>query len=63
MKNNDYLPIPIIHVDYEINQRVLAASRSLDNISGTTSTLRRDEWRQLDDILLKNISKTRKEEK
>ena len=25
-----YLPIPIIHVDYEINARVLAASRSLE---------------------------------
>ena len=27
----NYLPIPIIHVDYEINARVLAASRSLGN--------------------------------
>jgi hypothetical protein len=26
-----YLPIPIIHVDYSINQRALAASRSLGN--------------------------------
>ena len=26
-----FLPIPIIHVDYEINQRVLEASRSLGN--------------------------------
>ena len=26
-----YLPIPIIHADYEINSRVLAASRSLGN--------------------------------
>lgn len=27
----NYLPIPIIHVDYEINARVLAASRNLGN--------------------------------
>ena len=31
-----YLPIPIIHVDYEINARVLAASRSLGNALDTT---------------------------
>lgn len=31
-----YLPIPIIHVDYEINARVLAASRSLGNPIDTT---------------------------
>ncbi len=31
-----YLPIPIIHVDYEINARVLAASRSLGNGIDTT---------------------------
>lgn len=31
-----YLPIPIIHVDYEINARVLAASRSLGNPLDTT---------------------------
>jgi len=29
--NSVYLPIPIIHVDYSINQRALAASRSLGN--------------------------------
>ena len=28
---HNYLPIPIIHADYEINARVLAASRSLGN--------------------------------
>jgi len=33
----NYLPIPIIHVDYEINARVLAASRSLGNPLDTTS--------------------------
>lgn len=31
-----YLPIPIIHADYEINQRVLEASRSLGNPLDTT---------------------------
>jgi len=33
----NYLPIPIIHVDYEINARVLAASRSLGNPLDTTA--------------------------
>lgn len=33
----NYLPIPIIHVDYEINARVLAASRTLGNPLDTTS--------------------------
>src|SRR5512139_3516585 len=28
---HNYLPIPVMHVDYEINARVLAASRSLGN--------------------------------
>ena len=32
----NYLPIPIIHVDYEINARELAASRSLGNPLDTT---------------------------
>jgi len=31
-----YLPLPIIHVDFEINARVLAASRSLGNPLDTT---------------------------
>ncbi len=35
-----YLPIPIIHVDYEINLRVLEASRSLGNPLDTTSAER-----------------------
>jgi len=38
--NTNYLPIPIIHVDYEINARVLAASRSLGNALDTTSAER-----------------------
>jgi len=36
----NYLPIPIIHVDYEINARVLEASRSLGNPLDTTSAER-----------------------
>lgn len=32
----NYLPIPIIHADYEINARALAASRSLGNPLDTT---------------------------
>ena len=35
-----YLPIPIIHVDYEINARVLAASRNLGNPLDTTTAER-----------------------
>jgi hypothetical protein len=31
-----YLPIPIVHVDYEINARVLASSRNLGNPIDTT---------------------------
>jgi len=33
---HNYLPLPIIHVDYEINARVLAASRNLGNPLDTT---------------------------
>lgn len=32
----NYLPIPIIHVDYEINERLLAASRNMGNPMDTT---------------------------
>jgi len=35
-----YLPLPIIHVDYEINARVLSASRNLGNPLDTTSAER-----------------------
>lgn len=35
-----YLPIPIIHVDYSINQRALEASRSLGNPLDTSSAER-----------------------
>lgn len=37
---NFYLPIPIIHVDYEINARVLAASRNMGNALDTTNAER-----------------------
>jgi len=37
---HNYLPIPIVHVDYEINARVLASSRSLGNPLDTTSAER-----------------------
>lgn len=33
---HNYLPLPIIHADYEINTRVLAASRNLGNPLDTT---------------------------
>ena len=33
---HNYLPIPIIHVDYEINARVLSASRNMGNPLDTT---------------------------
>lgn len=38
--STNYLPIPIIHSDYEINSRVLEASRSLGNPLDTTSAER-----------------------
>ncbi len=37
---HNYLPIPIIHVDYEINARVLEASRRLGNPLDTTAAER-----------------------
>lgn len=37
---HNYLPIPIIHVDYEINARVLEVSRRLGNPLDTTSAER-----------------------
>lgn len=38
--NSTYLPIPILHADYEINARALEASRSLGNPLDTTSAER-----------------------
>ena len=37
---HNYLPIPIIHVDYEINSRVLATSRNMGNPLDTLSAER-----------------------
>ena len=37
---HNYLPIPIIHVDYEINARVLSASRKMGNALDTTAAER-----------------------
>ena len=50
---HNYLPIPIIHVDYEINARALAASRSLGNALDTTSAERaaRRVSEKLEDML------------
>ena len=57
-----YIPIPIIHVDYDIdydiNARILSACRGLGDPSGTTSVeraVRRIMWKQLDDLLLYQI--------
>jgi uncharacterized linocin/CFP29 family protein len=51
--STEYLPIPILHVDYEINMRALEASRSLGNpldTSSAESAVRRIRER-LDDML------------
>ena len=50
---HNYLPIPIIHVDYEINARVLAASRNMGNPLDTTSAERaaRRVLEKLEDML------------
>jgi len=50
---HNYLPIPIVHVDYEINARVLAASRSLGNSLDVTSAERaaRKVNEKLEDML------------
>jgi uncharacterized linocin/CFP29 family protein len=54
----EYLPIPIVHVDYEINMRALEASRSLGNpldISSAESAVRRIR-EKLDDMLFTDTS-------
>ena len=53
-----YLPIPIIHVDYEINARVLEASRKLGNPLDTTSAERaaRKVNEKLEEMLFTNVS-------
>jgi hypothetical protein len=53
-----YLPIPIIHVDYEINSRVLEASRRLGNPLDTTAAERaaRKVNEKLEDMLFTNTT-------
>lgn len=53
-----YLPIPIIHVDYEINARTLSASRKMGNPLDTTSAERaaRKVVAKLEDMLYTNIT-------
>lgn len=55
-----YLPLPIIHVDYEINARVLAASRNMGNPLDTTSAERaaRKCNEKLEDMLFTATSYT-----
>jgi len=55
---HNYLPIPIIHVDYEINARVLAASRNLGNPLDTLSAERagRKVADKLESMLFTNTS-------
>jgi len=56
----NYLPLPIVHVDYEINARVLAASRSLGNPLDVTSAERaaRKVNEKLEDMLFTSTSYT-----
>lgn len=55
---HNYLPIPIIHVDYEINARALEASRRLGNPLDTTSAERaaRKVLEKLEDMLFTNTT-------
>jgi hypothetical protein len=55
---HNYLPIPILHVDYEINARVLAASRSLGNPLDTTAAERagRKVLEKLENMLFTNVT-------
>lgn len=54
----NYLPIPIIHVDYEINARELSASRSLGNPLDTTIAARaaRGVSEKLENMLFTNTT-------
>lgn len=56
--NYHYLPIPIIHVDYEINARELAASRNLGNPLDTidAQTAARKVAEKLEQMLFTNTS-------
>jgi hypothetical protein len=56
--NYNYLPIPIIHVDYELNARELAASRSLGNPLDTTDAqfATREILETLEEMLFTNTT-------
>jgi len=55
---HNYLPIPIIHADYEINARVLATSRNMGNPLDTTLAERatRKVAEKLENMLFTNIT-------
>ena len=52
----NYLPLPIVHADYQLNQRVLTASRNMGNPLDTTLAERasRKVNEQLEDMLFTN---------
>ena len=54
----NYLPIPIIHSDYEINARVLATSRNMGNPLDTSMAERaaRKVWEKLEGMLFTNTT-------
>lgn len=54
----NYLPIPIIHSDYEINARTLAASRNMGNALDTNSAVAatRKVLQALENMLFTNIT-------
>lgn len=55
---HNYIPIPIIHVDYEINTRVLEASRNMGNPldSHSAENAARRVAEKLEDMLFTNIT-------
>ena len=55
---HNYLPLPIIHVDYEINARFLAVARRMNNPIDTTSAERagRRVLEKLEDMLFTNTT-------
>jgi hypothetical protein len=56
--NYNYIPIPIIHVDYEINARALAVSRNMGNPIDTTMAERatRAVMERLENMLFTDIT-------
>ncbi len=54
----NYLPIPIIHSDYEINARVLATSRNMGNPIDTSMAQRaaRKVWEKLENMLFGEVT-------